>query len=187
MALSSSGTAVHRRTSGRGSLSGLVVLTAWLLTLTVVVVACAPATEMAPSVELPSSAGASSAPSPSQPVPETAPAMQACTPGVAKADFDVVKRQQRAFAEGDFAAALRLASTGFRSSVTLAQFKALIASGYSVLLTRQQLRMTQCKTEGTTVLLRAGIGTVSVLEYRMVAEEGEWRIDGASILKEIST
>lgn len=187
MALSSSGTAVHRRTSGRGSLSGLVVLTAWLLTLTVVVVACAPATEMAPSVELPSSAGASSAPSPSQPVPETAPAMQACTPGVAKAAFDVVKRQQRAFAEGDFAAALRLASTGFRSSVTLAQFKALIASGYSVLLTRQQLRMTQCKTEGTTVLLRAGIGTDSVLEYRMVAEEGEWRIDGASILKEIST
>ena len=186
LALSSSGTALHRRPSGRGSLSRLAVLTAWLLTITVVVAACAPATEMAPSIALPSSAGASSAPSPSQPVPETAPDMQACTPDVAEAAFDVVQRQQSAFADDDFAAALRLASTEFQSSVTLSQFKALIASGYSFLLASEQLRMTECVTEGTTALLRVGVSSDSVLAYRMVVEDGEWRIDGASILKEIS-
>ena len=112
--------------------------------------------------------------------------MQACTPDVAEAAFDVVQRQQSAFADDDFAAALRLASTGFQSSVTLSQFKALIASGYSFLLASEQLRMTECVTEGTTALLRVGVSSDSVLAYRMVVEDGEWRIDGASILKEIS-
>ena len=47
---------------------------------------------------------------------------------VAEAAIDVVKRQQRAFADSDFDAALQFASKRFRSSVTLPQFKELIVS-----------------------------------------------------------
>lgn len=112
--------------------------------------------------------------------------MQACTPDVAEAAFDVVQRQQRAFAEGDFAAALRFASTGFRSSVTLPQFTALIESGYAFLLSARQLRMTECASVGSAALLRVGVGGGVVLAYRMVVEDGRWRVDGASILKEIT-
>jgi hypothetical protein len=112
--------------------------------------------------------------------------MQECTTDVAEAAFDVVQRQQRAFADDDFAAALRFASTEFRSSVTLPQFTALIVSGYNFLLVTPNLRLTECRTQGTTAVLRVGVGINFVLAYRMVAEDGQWRIDGASILKEIS-
>jgi len=154
--------------------------------MSVVLVACAPDSETASSAEVSSSAETSASPGPSQPVPDADPAIEDCTPDVAAAAFDVVQRQHRAFADEDFAGALRLASTGFRSSVTLPQFTALIASGYGFLLTTRQLRMTECTTDDTTALLRVGVGNDYVLGYRMVAEAGEWRIDGASILKEIS-
>jgi hypothetical protein len=101
--------------------------------------------------------------------------IQTCTPDVAEAAFDVVTRQARAFANDDFDAALQFASTGFRSSVTLPRFKALIVSGYNFLLAGPQLRLTECSTEGTAALLRVGASSNVVLEVRMVAEDGQWR------------
>jgi len=131
-------------------------------------------------------AACTSRPSPSQPVPDAGPMIQACTPVVAEAAFDVVKRQQQAIASDDFDAALQLASTGFQSSVTLPRFKALIVSGYNFLLDNPKLRLTECRTEGTVALLQVGAGSNLALEYRMITEDGQWRIDGASIRKEIS-
>lgn len=187
MGLSDSSTAnYHQRHSGRGSLSKLGTLLACLLALVVALAACTTAPGTTASVEVPAAAASSSAPSPSKPAPDAAPAMQECTTDVAEAAFDVVQRQQRAFADDDFAAALRLASTGFRSSVTLPQFTALIVSGYNFLLVTPTLRLTECRTQGTAAVLRVGVGSNFVLAYRMVVEDGQWRIDGASILKEIS-
>jgi hypothetical protein len=131
-------------------------------------------------------AACSPSPNTSQPATDADPMIQTCTPDVAEAAFSVVTRQARAFANDDFDAALQFASTGFRSSVTLPRFKALIVSGYSFLLVSPKLRLTDCSTEGAVTLLRVGASSNVALEYRMVAEDGQWRIDSASILKEIA-
>ena len=186
LAFSDSDTTARQRRARSVTLRGLLIAVPCLLTTSVVLVACAPASETLALVEASSGAEPSASTGPGQPVPDTEPAIENCAPDVAAAAFDVVQRQQRAFADEDFAGALRLASTGFQSSVTLPQFTALIASGYGFLLTTQQLRMTECTTDDTTAVLRVGVGNDAVLAYRMVAEEDEWRIDGASILKEIS-
>ncbi len=164
---SSSGNAAYRE--GRPDHSGLlrlVVIVPFLLSVAIAIAACTP--------------------SASQPVPDADPSIQACAPDVAEAAFDVVKRQQRAFADSDFDSALHFASNGFRSSVTLPQFKALIVSDYTFLLGNSNLRLTECSPEGTGAVLRVVVGSDFSLAYRMVAEDGQWRIDGASILKEIS-
>ncbi len=158
----------HQRPSDRGSLLRLAVVVSFLLTAVVMLAACSPS------------------PSASQPASDADPMIQTCTPDVAEAAFDVVTRQARAFANDDFDAALQFASTGFRSSVTLPRFKALIVSSYNFLLTSPQLRLTECSTEGKVALLRVGASSNVSLEYRMVTEDGQWRIDGASILKEIA-
>lgn len=166
--MSNSGTAAYRkRPSDQRGFLGLVVMIPCLLSVAIALAACTP--------------------SASQPVPDAEPSIQACAPDVAEAAFGVVKRQQRAFADNDFDSALQFASNGFRSSVTLPQFKALIVSDYNFLLGNSNLRLTDCSPEGTAAVLRVGIGSNFVLAYRMVAEDGQWRIDGASILKEIST
>lgn len=165
---SSSGNAAYRkRPPDHSGLLRLLVIVPLLLSVTIPLAACTP--------------------SASQPVPSADSNTQACAPDVAEAAFDVVKRQQRAFADNDFDSALQFASNGFRSSVALPQFKALIVSDYSFLLGNLNLRLTDCSPEGTGVVLRVGVGSNFVLAYRMVAEDGQWRIDGASILKEIST
>ena len=165
---SSSGNAAYRnRYSFQSPLLRLMVILTCLLTATVVLGGCTP--------------------SASQPVPDSDPKVQACTPDVAEAAFGVVKLQQRAFAADDFDSALQFASKGFRSSVTLLQFKALIVNDYNFLLGNSNLRLTECSPEGTAAVLRVGVGSNFALAYRMVAEDGQWRIDGASILKEIST
>ncbi len=158
----------HQRPSDRSSLLRLVVVVSFLLTAAVMLAACSPS------------------PSASQPASDADPMIQTCTPDVAEAAFDVVTRQARAFANDDFDAALQFASTGFRSSVTLPRFKALIVSGYNFLLTSPRLRLIECSTEGKVALLRVGASSNVALEYRMVTEDGQWRIDGASILKEIA-
>ena len=164
----SSGHAAYReRPPDHSGLLRLVVIVPFLLSVSIAIAACTP--------------------SASQPVPDADPSIQACAPDVAEAAFDVVKRQQRAFADNDFDSALQFASKGFRSSVTLLQFKALIVSDYNFLLGNSNLRLTECSPEGTAAVLRVGVGSNFVLAYRMVAEDGQWRIDGASILKEIST
>jgi hypothetical protein len=145
-----------------------VVVVPFLLTAAVMLAACSPS------------------PTASQPASDADPMIQTCTTDVAEAAFDVVTLQARAFANDDFDAALQFASTGFRSSVTLPRFKALIVSGYSFLLVSPKLLLTECRTEGTGTLLRVGVSSDVALEYRMVTEDGRWRIDGASILKEIA-
>ena len=165
---SSSGHAAYRKgPPDHSGLLRLVVIVPFLLSVSIAIAACTP--------------------SASQPVPDADPRIQACAPDVAEAAFDVVKRQQRAFANNEFDSALQFASNGFRSSVTPPQFKALIVSDYSFLLSNSNLRLTECSPEGTGVVLRVVVGSDFSLEYRMVAEDGPWRIDGASILKEIST
>ena len=158
----------HQRPSDRSSLLRPVLVVPLLLGAAVMLAACSPR------------------PSASQPATDADPTIQTCTPDVAEAAFSVVTRQARAFANDDFDAALQFASTGFRSSITLPRFKALIVSGYNFLLVNPKLRLTDCSTEGTVTLLRVGASSNVALEYRMVAEDGQWRIDSASILKEIA-
>ena len=158
----------HQRPSGRSSLLRRVLVVPLLLGAAVMLAAC------------------SASPSASQPATDADPMIQTCTPDVAEAAFSVVTRQASAFANDDFDAALQFASKGFRSTVTLPRFKALIVSGYNFLLVSPKLRLTDCSTEGTVTLLRVGASSNVALEYRMVAEDGQWRIDSASILKEIA-
>ena len=158
----------HQRPSDRSSLLRRVLVVPLLLGAAVMLAAC------------------SASPSASQPATDADPMIQTCTPDVSEAAFSVVTRQASAFANDDFDAALQFASKGFRSTVTLPRFKALIVSGYNFLLVGPKLRLTDCSTEGTVTLLRVGASSNVALEYRMVAEDGQWRIDSASILKEIA-
>lgn len=179
---------IHAQQYGRPASPRLAVLVSPLLAAVLALAACTTASETITSVAVPSTVATSSAPSrgPGQQVPDADPDIQACSTEVAEAAFAVVQSQQRAFVGGDFAAALQLASTGFRSSVTLPRFTVLIVSGYNFLLTNPQVRVIECRTEGMAAPLQVDVGSNAVLAYRMVAEGGQWRIDSASILKEVS-
>jgi len=123
--------------------------------------------------------GASSSPEPAQ--------ASACDPEVADAALSVVRSQQEAFADGDFAAARQLASASFRSFATLREFRAIIEQGYPFLLDDPEVSLTQCLTVGSVAVLRISVQAQPAvgLAYRLVEEDGAWRIDGASRLQEM--
>lgn len=111
----------------------------------------------------------------------------ACDPEVADAALSVVRSQQEAFAEGDFAAARQLASASFRTFVSLREFQAIIEQGYPFLLDDPEVSLTQCLMVGSVAVLRISVQAQPAvgLAYRLVEEDGAWRIDGASRLQEM--
>ncbi|MFM7144983.1 MAG: DUF4864 domain-containing protein, partial [Actinomycetales bacterium] len=127
------------------------------------------------------------APAPASPSNPTEPSIAPCTPEVAAAAFEVIRSQQRAFAASDYAAARRLASTDFRSGVTLHEFEAIIEGGYGFLLDDPEVALTECRMVGPVAVLRISVQADPPvgLAYRLVPEDGDWRIDGASKLQEV--
>lgn len=124
---------------------------------------------------------------PSPTVPSPASPMD-CTDEVATSAFATVSNQQAAFASTDFAEARRMASEGFRSQVTLQEFKAIIEDGYAFLLGGPPVALAECRMDGTGVVLRIEVDAKPsvAMAYRLVLEGDEWRIDGASILRQVS-
>jgi hypothetical protein len=135
----------------------------------------------------------SNEPAPSQPEqPEQAPTQTPSQPDVQVAEctqetFDATRQtidgQQEAFATGDFATARTFSSKSFQSSVTIEQFREIIVGTYPFLIDSPELAFPQCQRETDTVLMGVEVdGSPSiVMIYRLVLEDDDWFIDGASI------
>lgn len=144
------------------------------------------ALQRAESPEPPAPSSASPQP-PAPAAPSPAPAVP-CTDDVAAATFATVRTQQQAFAANDFSAGRRMASKDFRSRVTVREFKAIIEDGYAFLLADPQLEVSACRMDGTAAMLRIEVDArpAVAMAYRLVLEGNQWRIDGASILPQVS-
>ena len=106
-----------------------------------------------------------------------------CTQETFDATRQTIDGQQEAFATGDFAAARSFASQSFQSSVTVEQFQEIIVGTYPFLIDSPELAFPECQRETDTVLMRVEVdGSPSiVMIYRLVLEDDDWFIDGASI------
>jgi len=106
-----------------------------------------------------------------------------CTQETFDATRQTIDGQQEAFATGDFAAARSFASQSFQSSVSVEQFQEIIVGTYPFLIDSPELAFPECQRETDTVLMRVEVdGSPSiVMIYRLVLEDDDWFIDGASI------
>ena len=106
-----------------------------------------------------------------------------CTQETFDATRQTIDGQQEAFAMGDFATARSFASQSFQSSVTVEQFQEIIVGTYPFLIDSPELDFPECQRETDTVLMRVEVdGSPSiVMIYRLVLEDDDWFIDGASI------
>jgi hypothetical protein len=110
-----------------------------------------------------------------------------CDPAVASGIKETVDAQLRAFAEGDYRAALALASDGCRASVTLKEFRRIIREAYPDVADSVAHQVLDCRQLGEAsaqalVSVTGRQGTTSELGYRFVRQPEGWRIDGASTL-----
>lgn len=90
--------------------------------------------------------------------------------------------QLAAFAEGDFAAALEFASTGFRDDFDVERFRAVIEEGFPAVAENQGHTSDVCvQVEDRVDVLVTVVGPDEdqELRYGLVREDGQWRIDGA--------
>ena len=106
-----------------------------------------------------------------------------CTQETFDATRQTIDGQQGAFAAGDFAAARSFASQSFQSSVSVEQFQEIIVGTYPFLIDSPELAFPECQRETDTVLMRVEVdGSPSIIMiYRLVLEDDDWFIDGASI------
>ncbi len=103
----------------------------------------------------------------------------------------VIREQMKAFNEEDYRAAYRFASRGVKEQFSLTRFEAMVRTGYP------QIAKSRAAAFGEITLMEGGaraFATVHVTgadhvtvkaEYRMVLEEGGWKIDGVLLLEEI--
>ena len=113
--------------------------------------------------------------------------MPTCEPDVQAGVDETVTAQLAALAEGDFRAALGYASAAFRSTVTVKAFRAIIRGGYPEVAAARDHAVIDCRQlgpEDAQVLMSVTgeSGSVARVAYRLVLEDGGWRIDGASTL-----
>lgn len=131
-----------------------------------------------PASQAPASEGAASEGAGEAPPPPTA-----CPERRLAAIDGVVAQQLAAFRDRDFAAALALATDGFRSSFTPERFEQVMTEGFAAVLVSDDHEISQCVgADGQAlalVTLRGPGGTVGLL-YDMRYEDGRWRINGAS-------
>ena len=106
-----------------------------------------------------------------------------CTQETFDATRQTIEGQQEAFATGDFATARTFSSQSFQSYVSVEQFQEIIVGTYPFLIDSPELAFPECQRETDTVLMRVEVdGSPSViLIYRLVLEDDDWFIDGASI------
>ena len=106
-----------------------------------------------------------------------------CTQETFDATRQTIEGQQEAFATGDFATARTFSSQSFQSYVSVEQFQEIIVGTYPFLIDSPELAFPECQRETDTVLMRVEVdGSPSVIMiYRLVLEDDDWFIDGASI------
>lgn len=132
-------------------------------------------------------AGAPAAPSPvpSASAPSTAPEPDeaACDDTVRDAAERTIAGQQRAFAAGDFDAAWRFASAGFRSGVDADGLRAIIERGYALLATPVELAFGECVViaPGSAAIEVTARGASDARYLYVLAREGDrWLVDRVS-------
>lgn len=96
---------------------------------------------------------------------------------------ETIDAQLSAFAEGDFAAALGLASEGFQDGLDEGAFRQIIEQDYPVVANAVGHTSGICvEQDGTAQLLvtvEGEDGTAQELVYTMALEDQGWRIEGA--------
>lgn len=101
---------------------------------------------------------------------------------------EVIHQQLNAFNADDYAAAYRLASRRIQYKFTLDEFKAMVRTGYPQIARSLRtafggISYSEDKVHATARLDVTGVDLVTVrAEYRMVLENGHWKIDGVALL-----
>jgi hypothetical protein len=113
----------------------------------------------------------------------------ACDEVTAAAIDVVIGRQLAAFAADDYETALGFASTDFRAGIDVRAFQALIERDYGLVAEAAGHRSEQCRrspgpTAQVLVVVTGVDGRRGELVYLMVVEDGQWRVAGASTLRE---
>ncbi len=92
--------------------------------------------------------------------------------------------QLQAFRNGDFDGARAFASSAFREQIDVSEFRSLIENDFAVLLSSTDHTIGHCVTQGDRANALVGVESdgedVVVLAYRLVREDGEWRVAGAA-------
>ncbi|MDQ3538480.1 MAG: DUF4864 domain-containing protein [Actinomycetota bacterium] len=130
-----------------------------------------------------SEAPATQAPSSEDPAEPPSASAAACSEQRLAAIDDVVGRQLEAFRDGDFEAALALATDGFRGGFTPERFEQVMTEGFAGVLVSDRHELAQCVGAGGQALALVRVsgpgGTLGLL-YDLRREDGRWRINGAS-------
>jgi Domain of unknown function (DUF4864) len=101
---------------------------------------------------------------------------------------DVIQKQLKAFNADDYSGAYRYASRHIREKFSLEEFRAMVRTGYPQIA--QSLRnsfgdivYSEDKLHASARVDVTGVDHVTVrAEYRMVMEDGRWKIDGVILL-----
>ena len=103
-------------------------------------------------------------------------------------DFQAtIDRQITAFLADDFEKAFSFATPSLRTYFrTPENFRAMVTQGYPMVWRPDQVEYLDYREEGGAFFQKVQIidqqGALHILEYRMVVEEGGWRIGGVRIL-----
>jgi hypothetical protein len=96
----------------------------------------------------------------------------------------VIHQQLKAFSADDYPAAYRHASKHVQDKFTLDEFKAMVRTGYpqiakSIRAVFGEIRYSDDRLHATAQVDVTGTDLVTVrVRYRMVMEDGSWKIDG---------
>ncbi len=101
----------------------------------------------------------------------------------------VISAQIEAFRAGDFTEAFTFASDGIRAIFGTAEnFGTMVERGYAMVIAPAEVQYTELRDEGGAlmqrVLVRDDDGVWHALDYRMIEEDGAWRISGVELLAE---
>ncbi|HEY5595176.1 MAG TPA: DUF4864 domain-containing protein [Nitrospiria bacterium] len=99
----------------------------------------------------------------------------------------VIQQQQKAFNADDYPSAYRHASKNIQAKFTLDEFRALVRTGYpqiakSIRTAFGEIRYSDDRLHATAQVDVTGADLVTVrARYRMILEEGHWKIDGVML------
>lgn len=99
----------------------------------------------------------------------------------------VISAQIEAFRDGDFGEAFGFASDGIRRIFgTADNFGTMVERGYAMVIGPAEVQYRDLRDESGAlmqrVLVRDGAGVWHALDYRMVEEDGAWRIGGVELV-----
>lgn len=118
-----------------------------------------------------------------------AAAPEDCEESLIDSVMATVDGQHLAIVERDFERALTFSSREFRAGVDTERFAMIIRSGYPFLLEANPREVRNCASLDGVVALIARFRVRSAdsvdLAYRLVSENGSWRIEAAGIVDEV--